>query len=67
MTFTCGQVKSSQTYKDKSSFSMKISSGKVNYLKVEISKGELKTKKDILATVRISIEELVEKSANINQ
>jgi len=36
-------------------------------LKVEISKGKIVTKEDILATVRISIEELVEKSANINQ
>jgi hypothetical protein len=36
-------------------------------MKVEISKVKIETKSDILATVRISIEELVEKSANINQ
>lgn len=70
MVFTCGSTKNGISYKEKSQFTMKVFEGpKSNYLKVELSKGNVATmsKASLLATVRISVEELVAKSASIDQ
>jgi len=68
MNFTCGSVKNSVPYTAKKSFTMKVVEGpKSNYLKVELSSGVLTSSKQLLATVRISVEELILKSASIDQ
>lgn len=68
MNFTCGTVKNSVPYNIKKVFTMKVVEGpKSNYLKVELSSGVLSSSKQLLATVRISVEELIAKSASIDQ